>query len=96
MKNKKNCIPEEKIDEIIIAMYLNIIEYIPDSKRQEELMEMIKMAEKTVRLIESIKNEGFDEGRMTLIKNAIKNHSIEEIAEFLCISTDEVQKYLQM
>jgi len=46
---------------MIIAMYLNILEYVPDTNRQEELMEMIKMAEKRVRLIESIKNEGFDE-----------------------------------
>ncbi len=53
---------------------------------------MIKMAEKTVRLIESIKNEGFNKGRMKLIKN----HSIEEIADFLCIITKEVQKYLEM
>ena len=51
---------------------------------------------KTVRLIESIKNEGYEEGMMRLIKNAIKNHSVEEIAEFLCISTDEVKKYLEM
>ena len=53
---------------------------------------MIKMAEKTVRLIESIKNEGFNKGRMKLIKN----NSIEEIADFLCIITKEVQKYLEM
>ena len=59
---------------------------------------------KTVRLIESIKNEGYEEGykegykegSMKIIKNAIKNHSIEEIADFFCISTDEVQKYLEM
>jgi len=96
MKTKKNCIPEEKLDEMIIAMYLNIIEYIPSKKRQEELMEMIKMAEKTVRLIESIENKGYDKGRMKLIKNAIKNHTIEEISEFLNIPTTEVKKYLEM
>ena len=100
MKTKKNCIPEEKLDEMIIAMYLNIIEYIPSKKRQEELMEMIKMAEKTVRLIESIKNKGYDKGydkgRMKLIKNAKKNHTIEEISEFLNIPTTEVKKYLEM
>ena len=57
---------------------------------------MINMAEKTVQLIESIKNEGFNKGRIKLIKNAIKNHIIEEIDDFLCISTTEVQKYLEM
>ena len=96
MKTKKNCIPEEKLDEMIIAIYLNIIEYIPSKKRQEELMEMIKMAEKTVRLLESIENKGYDKGRMKLIKNAIKNHTIEEISEFLNIPTTEVKKYLKM
>ena len=62
------------------------------------------MTEKTVRLIESIKNKGYnkgydkgyDKGRMKLIKNAIKNHTIEEISEFLNIPTTEVQKYLEM
>ena len=60
-------------------MYLNIVEYIPDKKRQKELMEMLKMAEKVVRLIESIKNEGSDEGIMKLIINAYKSHSVEWI-----------------
>jgi len=58
------------------------------------------MAEKTVRLIESIENKGYDKGydkgRMKLIKNAIKNHTIEEISEFLNIPTTEVKKYLEM
>ena len=70
------------------------------------------MTEKTVRLIESIKNKGYDKGyntgynrgydsgydkgRMKLIKNAIKNHTIEEISEFLNIPTTEVKKYLEM
>ena len=96
MQSKKKCIPDDKLDEMIIAMYLNILEYVPDTNRQEELMEMIKIAEKRVRLIESIKNEGFDEGRMSLIKNANEVHSVEEIANFLCISVGEVQRYLEM
>jgi len=62
------------------------------------------MTEKTVRLIESIKNKGYDKGyntgydkgRMKLIKNAKKNHTIEEISEFLNIPTTEVKKYLEM
>ncbi|WP_458454713.1 hypothetical protein [Methanobrevibacter sp.] len=96
IKNKKHCIPDEKLDEMIIAMYLNIIEYIPDRKKQEKLMKMIKMAEKTVRLIESIKNEGYDECKMQFIKNALRNRSVDEIAEILCLSVSEVQKYVEM
>lgn len=37
------------------------------------------MAEKVVRLIESIKNEESDEGIMKLIINAYKSHSVEWI-----------------
>lgn len=33
---------------------------------------------------------------MSLIKNANKVHSVEEIAKFLCISVGEVQRYLEM
>ena len=95
-KNKEGCIPDEKLDEMIIAMYLNIVEYIPDKKRQKELMEMLKMAEKVVRLIESIKNEGSNEGIMKLIKNANKSHSVEEIAKFHNMTVSEVRKFLEM
>ena len=96
LKNKEGCIPDEKLDEMIIAMYLNIVEYIPDKKRQKELMEMLKMAEKVVRLIESIKNEGSNEGIMKLIKNANKSHSVEEIAKFHNMTVSEVRKFLEM
>ncbi|WP_458405354.1 hypothetical protein [Methanobrevibacter sp.] len=58
------------------------------------------MAEKTVRLIESIKNEGYDKGfdecKMQFIKNALRKCSVDEIAELLCLSVSEVQKYVKM
>ena len=92
MKNKKKCIPDDKLDEMVIAMYLNIIEYIPDKNRQEKLMEKVKMVEKRVRLIESIKQER----DIDIVKNAIKKYSVEEIAEFLDMPVSEVQRYLEM
>lgn len=92
MKNKKKCIPDDKLDEMVIAMYLNIIVYIPDKNRQEKLMEKVKMAEKRVRLIESIKQER----DIDIVKNAIKKYSVEEIAEFLDMPVSEVQRYLEM
>ena len=92
MKNKKKCIPDDKLDEMVIAMYLNIIVYIPDKNRQEKLMEKVKMAEKRVRLIESIKQER----DIVIVKNAIKKYSVEEIAEFLDMPVSEVQMYLEM
>ena len=58
------------------------------------------MSGNTVRLIESIKNEGFHEGvhagKMKLIKDAYKTHSVEEIADFLSIPISEIRKYLEM
>ncbi|WP_458454712.1 hypothetical protein [Methanobrevibacter sp.] len=70
------------------------------------------MAEKTVRLIESIRNEGYDKGfdsgfdsgydkgfdecKMQFIKNALRKCSVDEIVEILCLSVSEVQKYVEM
>ncbi|WP_458453764.1 hypothetical protein [Methanobrevibacter sp.] len=58
------------------------------------------MAEKTVKLIESIRNEGYDKGfdecKMLLIRNALRKCSVDEIAELLCLSVSEVQKYVEM
>lgn len=78
IKYKKNCIPKEKFDEITIAMYLNILEYIDDDK-QEELLEMINMAETVKGLVEMIK----DEERKNIIGRILSFHSLEETAEFL-------------
>ncbi|WP_458453763.1 hypothetical protein [Methanobrevibacter sp.] len=74
------------------------------------------MAEKTVRLIESIRNEAYDRGydrryhkgyhdgyhkgfnecKMQFIKNALRKCSVDEIADLLCLSVSEVQKYVEM
>ena len=42
IESKKECIQKDKIEEIILGMYFNILEYIPTDK-QDELMEMIGM-----------------------------------------------------
>ncbi|WP_295603197.1 Yae1 family protein [uncultured Methanobrevibacter sp.] len=62
IKNKKHCIPQEIIDEITLAMYLNIIEYVEIDK-QEGLLEMINMAQTYQGVIAQIKNEGFEDGK---------------------------------
>lgn len=56
IKNKQYCIPEEKLDEVVIGSYLNIIEYVVESD-QKELMEMIGMAKKAKGVLESYKEE---------------------------------------
>ena len=62
IKNKNHCIPQEIIDEITLAMYLNIIEYVEIDK-QEGLLEMINMAQTYQGVIAQIKNEGFEDGK---------------------------------
>lgn len=85
LKNNGNCIPEEKFDEITIAMYLNIIEYI-DEDKQEELLEMINMAEKIEGLEERIKNRG----RRDIINRLLEKYSLEDVSKILEIDAKEI------
>lgn len=56
LKYKKLCIPEDELDGLIIGMYLNIVEYI-DANKQQELLEMIEMAEISEGVIAKFKRE---------------------------------------
>jgi hypothetical protein len=85
IKYKKNCIPEVKFDEITIAMYLNILEYI-EQDRQEELLEMIGMAEKIEGLVEKIENRG----RKDIINRLLTHYSLEDVSNILEIDTKEI------
>ncbi len=42
IESKKECIPKEELEEIVLGMYLNILEYAP-IERHDEVMEMIDM-----------------------------------------------------
>lgn len=99
IKNKKHCIPKDIIDEITLALYLNIIEYVEINK-QEKLLEMINMAEKYQGLIAQIKNEGKEEwtnkGERNIIVRLLKNHTFDEVAKLLEIGTDELFDILTM
>lgn len=94
IKKKKDCIPEEELDKIIIAMYLNIIEYI-DEEKQNELMEMIGLAEKIEGIISQIRNEARTDGEKNIINRLLKNTSIDEIARLLGTNKMEVLNILQ-
>lgn len=85
IKYKKNCIPEDKIDEITIAMYLNILEYIDDDK-QDDLLEMIDMAEKVEGLVEQVQNMGKKE----MIDRLLEFYSIREIAQIYRMEESEI------
>ncbi len=95
IKYKSDCIPNEVADEISMAMYLNIIEYVEEDK-QDELLEMINMAEKVQGIIAQIKNEGRSEGRSEgkreIIARLLKNHGIDEVAGLLGMKTSEILK----
>ena len=54
IKDKSDCIPSEILDEISVAMYLNIVEYV-DEDKQDELLEMIDMDRKCEGIIAQIK-----------------------------------------
>ena len=81
IKNKKDCIPEEKLDEVIIGSYLNIIEYV-DVSDQKELMEMIGMAKKAKGVLESYKEEMKLEMKDDVkaeVKEEVKAEVVQEI-----------------
>lgn len=54
------------------------------------------MAQREVRLIETIEKRGSDNTMRELLKNAYENHSVEEIADFHGMSVSEVRKYLEI
>jgi len=62
IKNKKHCIPKQKLDEVVIGSYLNIVEYI-EKDLQNEFMEMIGMAERVKGVLEMYKDEMKEELR---------------------------------
>ncbi|MBE6500386.1 MAG: hypothetical protein E7Z80_07595 [Methanobrevibacter thaueri] len=74
-------------------MYLNICEYIK-FEEQDELLEMIDMETRTRGIRESIfnegKNQGFNDGRKSVVRDLAENYSIEEVAGILKISVNEV------
>lgn len=94
IKKKKNCIPEEELDKITIAMYLNIIEYI-DEDKQNRLMEMIGLAEKIEGIIAQIRNEARNDEKKNIINRLRENISIDEIARLLGTNKMEILNILQ-
>ena len=62
IKLKRHCIPENLYDEMVLAMFLNIEEYV-DEEKKEKLLEMINMAEAYQGVISEIRNDGINQGR---------------------------------
>ncbi|WP_298523571.1 hypothetical protein [uncultured Methanobrevibacter sp.] len=89
IKNKKHCIPEEKLDEVVIGSYLNIVEYIDESE-QNQLMEMIGMAERVKGVLEMYKEELIEKNKIEIAKNLKGLHTPEEIAKITGLSLSTV------
>ncbi len=88
IKEKKNCIPADEVDDVVLAMYLNIIEYI-DEEKQDELMEMIGLSEKIEGVISEIENnareDGEKKGERKIIKKLLKTFTEDEVSKILDI-----------
>ncbi|MBQ8017673.1 MAG: hypothetical protein IJ258_06155 [Methanobrevibacter sp.] len=88
IKEKKNCIPADEVDDVVLAMYLNIIEYI-DEEKQDELMDMIGLSEKIEGVISEIENnareDGEKKGERKIIKKLLKTFTEDEVSKILDI-----------
>lgn len=97
IKSKKECIPEEDLDGVIIGMYLNIIEYI-DSEKQYALKEMINVSGKIegefAKWKKEQKAEGIIEGEQNIIRELLNNHSIKEISKMIHKDETEIKKII--
>ena len=91
IRDKKILIPEEKLEEIGIITYLNILEYI-DENEQEKYMEMIEMPKKFKGFLEKLKEESYNEG---FIHGWIElGGSIEELSERTGTPLDKIYEIL--
>ena len=87
IKYNKNCIPEEMLDKVIFAHYLNIVEYI-DEDEQEIYMEMIDMGKKVKGAIAKFKEELKEQ-----LRDEVEQEVKEEVKEEL---RDEVEQEVEL
>ena len=99
IKEKMFCIPQEKLDAIIMGMYLNILEYV-ELDKQDELMEMIDMAARTEGVIAKMKREertrteGLKQGEKNIILELLKDNTISEVSKMIHKNETEIQKII--
>lgn len=94
IRYKKHCILEEKLDEVIIASYLNIVEYIEEEK-QDVLLEMIGMAEKVQTLVDQIENRGIKKGEKSIICTLLETFSIDVVSELIHKDKNEILNLIE-
>lgn len=89
--NKITCIPEEKLDEILMGMYLNILEYA-NLEKQEKLMEMIEMATRTEGVFAKMKREERTRAERNIILELLKKYSLTEVSSMINKDESEIRK----
>ena len=77
---KSDCICQDEIDGIIMGMYLNILEYIDDEDKREELMELIGVTEEVEGVFAQLRKEAKEEVKEEVI-NEVKEEVINEVKE---------------
>ena len=107
--NKKECIPSNILNEIVMGMYLNIVEYVGEEK-QKELIEVIQMAVKIEGAIAKYlkddrkewwdegkkegREEGMDKGRFDIVVRLLERFSVGDVSEMVGLSEDEIYDIL--
>ena len=98
---KPHCIPEEELDNVVMGMYLNIVEYIA-AEKQDKLLEKINMEATTEGVIAGLINQGiekgekqgFKQGEKNIIEELLNKYSVEEISDMLDRNTNDIYKLL--
>ena len=97
IKFHSECIPKDRLDEIILGMYLNILEYI-EFEKQDNLIEMIDMATRTEGVFAKMKreerNEGRNEGERNIILELLKTNTLTEVSNMINKDVSEIQKII--
>ena len=94
IKFHSECIPKDRLDEIILGMYLNILEF----EKQDNLIEMIDMATRTEGVFAKMKreerNEGRNEGERNIILELLKTNTLTEVSNMINKDVSEIQKII--
>lgn len=101
IKYYPECISNDRLDENILGMYLNILEYI-EVEKKDNLIEMIDMATRTEGVFAKMKREernegrteGIIEGERNIILELLKTKTLTEVSNMLNKDVSEIQKII--
>ena len=93
IRDKSECIPSVILDEICVAMYLNIVEYV-DADKHDELLEMIDMDRKSEGIMAQIRNEATIKTEKTMIETLLETFSLNDVARYLHKDKSEILRIL--